>query len=104
MVADETTLEPVPKDELEKVAGHYGLAPVFAELKGEAEAGEDSTKGEADLATGRTAPAAGGGASDGETEGENRETASAASLEDSSGELGEALGVVDVQGEDAMVR
>ena len=97
-------LEPVPKDELENVAGHYGLATVFAELKGEAEAREDSTKEETDLATGRTAPAASGGTSEGKTEGGSRETASATSLEDSSGELGAALNVEESEGEDAMVR
>lgn len=96
-------LEPVPKDELEEVAGHYGLATVFAELKGEAEAREDRTKEETDLAAGQTAPEAGGGASEGKTEGGSRETGSAASLEDSAGELGAALNMEEPEGEDAMV-
>ena len=100
-------LEPVPRDELAEVAGHFGLATVFAELKGEAEAREDSTKEETDLGTGRTAPAADGGASDSGTGGDNQQKAAAASLEDSSDELGAAVGVGEVEeaeGEDGMVR
>ena len=100
-------LEPVPKDELAEVAGHYGLATVFAELKGEAEAREDGTEKDRDLATGRKVATAGGGASDGETQGGSREPASAASRKDSAGALAEAVGVGEVEevdGQDGMTR
>ena len=39
-------LAPVPRAELEDVAGHYGLALVLAELKGEAETREEGTEGD----------------------------------------------------------
>jgi len=98
-------LEPVPRAELEDVAGHYGLALVLAELKGEAETREEGTEGEKDMASGQRSHKADGGASTG-TDGESQEAASAASPGDSAGALGAALEVEDAKkegSEDAMV-
>ena len=101
-------LEPVPRNELEEVAGHFGLAMVLAELKGEAEAQEKSTRGESDMASGQTSETTnedGGGSS--ATDGKSREKASVRKLEDRSGEMGAALDikeeVKEKEGEDAMV-
>ena len=98
-------LEPVPRDELEAVARHYGLSMVLAELKGEAEAREEGTEGEQVMASGQKSRQADVGAAAG-TDGESQEAASAASLEDGSSDLGAALDVEDVEdveGQDAMV-
>ena len=107
-------LEPVGREELEKVAGHYGLTAVLAELKGEAEAKEGGTESEEDMGSGRRSPSAGGGAgTDSESQetgpgsdGKGQETAAAESSGDNFGELGAALDVDDVEEEesqDAMV-
>ena len=111
-------LEPVPRDELEEVAGHYGLAAVLAELKGEAEAKEDGTESDEDMGSGRTTPSAGGASAAGKedesreggtatgTQGGSQETAAAESAGDSAGEFGAALDtddVVEEESEDAMV-
>ena len=96
-------LEPVPRAELEDVAGHYGLAMVLAELKGEVEAMQENTDTGQDMGSGRRSPSGNGGASAAGTDGESDETASAASLEDSAGELGAALSAEEEESEDAMV-
>ena len=103
-------LEPVPRGELEEVAGRYGLAMVLAELKGEAEAKQESTDTDKDMAAGRKSASAKGAAlasgTDGErqqtaagarTDGVRQETASAVKLEDSSSELDAALDVEKVE-------
>ena len=101
-------LEPVSRNELEEVAGRYGLAMVLAELKGTAEAQEKGTRGESDMASGQTSQAAnedGGGSS--ATDGKSGEKASVRKLEDKSDEMGAAIGVVEdveeKEGRDAMV-
>ncbi|MDE0206813.1 MAG: TraM recognition domain-containing protein, partial [Candidatus Tectomicrobia bacterium] len=112
-------LEPVGREELEKVAGRYGLTKVLAELKGEAEAREGGTESEEDMGSGRRSPSAGGGSSAAGkeddsresgsatgTDGESQERATAESAGDSADEFGAALGTNDVEEEerkDAMV-
>ena len=90
-------LEPAGREELEKVAGQYGLTSVLAELKGEAEAREGGTESEEDMGSGRRSPSAEGGSSAAGREGEGQETAE--SPGDSSDELGVALEVDDVEEE-----
>ena len=101
-------LEPVSRDELEEVAGRYGLAMVLAELKGTAEAQEKGTRGESDMASGQTSQTVdedGGGSS--VTEGKGGEKASVMKVEDKSNEMGAALDIGEEveaeEGQDAMV-
>ena len=100
-------LEPVPRAELEEVAGHFGLSMAIAELKGETEAQEGGTKTDKAMASGeksREADGEGGGSSG--ADGENVETAYVKKLGNSSGKLGAAIGVADdveeEEGQDAM--
>ena len=98
-------LRPVPKEVLEKAAGHFGLTHVVAELKGEAEAREVSSDTDRDMGSGRKSRSSDGGASEQGTAGESQEGAVAEAAGVSSDEMGAALDVDDVEEEhkDAMV-
>ena len=101
-------LKPVGRPELEEAAAHYGLSMVLAELKEETEAKEQGTGSEREMGESqksRKEDRDGGGSSG--TNGERREKVSVKRVENSSGDMGAALGVVEdveeEEGRDAMV-
>ena len=95
-------LMPVSKEEVEEVAGHFGLEYVLAELKEGAEARDEGTDNEAELGAGvKGRPAGSGDGSETGTNGKGldagKELAPAAGSRVGVDELGEAMKAGDVE-------